>query len=160
MLHIYFKNVQDIRKIAESHKLLVDGLELIWNVEEAFSNVKLTGSDVERQIIADIEEGEYINNSSFKNRHGITLSRLYLSTGCKAVLVAIHNPNKIISTLECGKNALGAIITYCKEGHIIMYNDSFRIPYPNAKFIEEIDVECEGHRFTKFTDFNDYIDNR
>ena len=111
MLHIYFEDYFELRKAGENGDR-VDGMDFIWNVEGAFEGLNLTGSKEEKSIIQDIDKGEYLDNFYFIDRFGSKIQRCYLSTGCKAALVVLHNPDKLVNTVECGKNALGTIITY------------------------------------------------
>lgn len=159
MLHIYIKNIHDIRKAAENHEK-VEGLDLIWDIDFEFKGISLVGDTTERQVIKDVEQGRYVDNLTFIDQYGVTLPRDFLSTGCKTVLLALHHPTKIVSTAECGKNALGAIISYCKEGNILLYTCDYKIPYPNSQMIDIIDVECEGRKFNSFIELNRYISNK
>lgn len=158
-LNIYIKDYEEAQAIAEVTSSL-EGLPLIWDIEKEFHLITLLGTDTEREIIAEIEQGKYLDNLSFLDRFGYKLRREYLSTGCKVALTVLHNPDKIINTVECGMNALGTIITYCKDGNILIYTDEQKIPYIHDTLAKNISVQLDGIHFTDFDKLNSYIADR
>ena len=102
--------------------------ELINNVESAFLSVKLTGTELERKLIEEIEQGKYNDGESFIDRFGYKIRISELSTGCKAALCVLHFPNKVINLCECGVNARDIVINYCPSGRVLIVSDGIRQP--------------------------------
>ena len=97
---------------------------IIRDVEAEAVCLKLTGSDTEREILYRIDKAEYLDEDNFKSRTGIGLGTERLSTGCKAALCVVNTAgtNNVLDTCECGVNAVGAIISLCRDGNILIYD--------------------------------------
>ena len=149
MLTIYFKDSPDLQ-----------GRKIIHNVDELFSKTNLIGNKEEKLILNEIEQGKYLSNTHYIDRFGVKLPRDCLSQGCKTALTVLKHPDKIINTIECGRNAIGSIITHCKNGRIILNSDENKIPYKNSDLKYQISVIIEDIQFTDFDKLNDYIVNR
>lgn len=134
---------------------IIDNNKLIKDVERAFESIKLTGSEEERVILKNIEQAEFIDELSFRDRFGFKLYTSELSTGCKAALCVLHYPNKIIDTLECRLNARDAIVSFCKTGSILMRNNGVTI----QKISDTIEVSLDGYNFTDIDKLNEYIND-
>lgn len=131
----------------------------IIDVNEEIGKIKLNGSDIERNLIRTIEEGKYEDPMSFIDRYNCKLPKQDLSTGCKAGLVVCHRPNIGVTLVECGYNAISAILQFCRDGIVYAYEPD--IPYvcfDTLKTSEAaIDVELNGKRFYNMKELNDYI---
>lgn len=96
-----------------------------------------------------MEQGKYLEPSFFIDRFKTKLPKDSLSTGCKAALVVENRPNKPVSLIECGYNAVSAIIQYCREGEVYTY--VLEIPYVCFETLDlpsvSIDVELDGKGF-------------
>ena len=130
---------------------------IVFDAEYEFMGVNLNGTDTTNKIIKYIEDGTYYDETSFIDRFGIKCYYDCMSTGCKAALLVAEYPDKIINCIECGSNALEAIIKYCKNGTIITYDDDV---FDNIKVGNNdiIDVELDSKHFTLGRDLNDYIE--
>ena len=131
----------------------MDDNDIITDVELAFNAVKLCGSEVEAIILREIEQAQYKDATHIIDRFGDKLSIDFISTGCKAALVVLNNPDKVVSLVECGYNARDIIINYCKDGAVIMPESAITI----VKEVETIDIEMEGYKFTDIDEVNHYI---
>lgn len=131
--------------------------QVIEDAEAEFRAIKLYNSDIEQKIISEIDQGTLKNQLQFIDRFGETLSTSYLSTGCKAVLVALHRPTKLVSFKECGYNARDIAIQTIKDGNILikfpLRTFGWDITLPDI----EIDVELDGYHFTSLSRLNDYF---
>lgn len=150
MLNIFFKG---------EHNELASGLEVIKDVELAFSEIGIPNTDVAKILIKEIEQGEYIDTISFKDRFGYKLDMSCLSTGCKAALVVLMNPSKLVDLQECGWNARDEIIKNCKEGNILLEYDDVTFTLKDG---DEwgIDVRVDNYRFTNINSLNKYVKDR
>ena len=151
MLHIKF-NLED----TQLEDNFEDDNDIIVDVHKAFMQTKLTGTKEEREIIRVIEEGEYLDSMSFKDRFGFKLPIEDLSSGSKAALCTLNFPDKEIDTRECGLNALGAIISICNKGSVIIRDVGIKLPDPYWECKHKIDVECCGLIFTDFDELNTF----
>ena len=148
MLNVYIPEFMDLPK----------DKTLIADVEECFSAIRgaIPDCDVSRKLINYIEQGQYLDEGHFIDRFGNKLSMNNLSTGCKAGLCVYCFPDKLISTIECGANAITAIIWYCRHGNITIPFDyrglcSFEAP--------SIDVRVGNYRFTEMLPLIKYIED-
>lgn len=129
--------------------------EVIDDVEIAFRKFRLDCSDLEQKLVQNIEQGRLLDSFRFIDRFGITLSTKFMSTGCKAALVVIHNPDKVVNLKECGFNARDEIVSNIRDGSII-------IRYPTMLFntvehTSDVDVQIDGYRFTSMNRLNIYF---
>lgn len=129
----------------------------IMDVEDEFLRLKLKCSDDEKKVVSLIEGGKLLDGKSYIDRFGFKMQTTNLSTGSKAALCVINNPDKIVNTDECGLNAIAGIITVCRVGTIVMRDVQIKLPYFDGH--DEIDVCCMGKHFTSFEDFNEWYDN-
>lgn len=146
MLHIYFRDEDTF-----------DKSKLIEDVEDAFNYIRLGEHPEENDIVKYIDQAEINDEVSIIDRFGYKLTKFNLSTGSKAALVVLNNPDKIVSLIECGINAVSAIITYCKNGSVVLTTDENAIMFKRKPVI---DVEIDGFRFDNFGDLNEYIKSR
>lgn len=145
MLHLYF----------EDEKVRPD-IELIEDVELQFNEIDLTGSDVEKAILFDIDKAQYNGKGTIIDRFGNRLYKSELSTGSKAALIVLRHPDKLINTIECGLNALSTIIVNCNTGNILLYD--FQSPFESIDGDDKtIDVVLDKYRFTSLFRLNQYI---
>ena len=146
MLYIYFSEDE----IPKEYKLIRD-------VEIETSNIKLNGNEEEKKLLKSIDQAEYIAQEIVKDRFGLPLRVNYLSTGCKAGLCVLKNKdkNKVTDTIECGLNAIWAIVNFCKNGKVLLRNFDIGIAdYTNGKPVEI----CYGkYVFSSIDRLNYYI---
>lgn len=135
-----------------------DEYKVLTNLEYEFTKLTLEDSELNRKLIREIEQGEYLDSSRFLDRFGTALYYSEMSTGCKGALVVVNNPEVQYDISECGWNARDAIIRHCRDGRILM-------PYPylavafdekNPKSME-CDVFMDGFRFTDIVRLNYYL---
>lgn len=128
--------------------------DVVTDVKELFLLSVIKDTETVRKVIREIDQGEYLNEKSFKDRFGMTVYISELSDGCKAAICVCLYPDKIIDTVECGMNARDSIIRNCKEGNIIFYKEDYTISGE-----AEIDVSLQGKHFTSVSALNDFIDS-
>ena len=134
-----------------------DSLELkniITDVEAAFGSVYLTGSEEEKKLMRLIDQASWHSSAAFIDRFGYKLPILNLSTGCKAALCVLHNIDKIVDLKECGINAKSAILSFCKDGKLL-------ITEPDVKFTDwdvETNICLDNFRFKTIESFNRYLE--
>lgn len=124
------------------------------NVEELFAKSIIIDTPEIRRLIKEIDQGEFLDGTRFKDRFGYTVYLSELSSGCKAALCVCLHPNKIIDLVECGINARDSIIRNCSAGNIIFYKEDYMISGEG-----NIDVLLQGKHITTVTELNDFIDS-
>ena len=126
------------------------------DIEKCFSMLTLTGDDVEKKFLYDIDGASFYDDTLFfiKDRYDCKISVWNLSTGCKAALVVYHNPDKAFNCVEAGDNAIAAILKYCEYGNIIIANTAYLL-----KFNEAIDrsIKYLDYKFESLQDFAEYM---
>lgn len=70
-------------------------------------NKKLDNLD--KKAIREIDNGIVAEDGSIRTPFGLMGSAEYLSTGVKTIININHNPSKIFTIAECGKNAVSFI---------------------------------------------------
>lgn len=127
------------------------------DIEYLFLRTALSYNDAEDALVNEIERGrlDFAYKGVFLDRFDIKLPLISMSTGCKAALCVLNNSDKIISLLECGKNAIDAIVTQVKNGAVWipdLYNEFWSDN-------DDIDVGLDNYRFTSLDRLNYYLDN-
>ena len=141
-------------KIVEDKKHIKElGLDIIDDCEVSFKYVKDI-SEKSKVLMKLIDRADYVDNFTIIDRFGDKTFIDNLSTGCKTAICVVEYPDKWINTLECGLNALNAILTTCDEGNIIILDTGWDIP---TTFGSKISVCVDGKEFKKISDMNEYI---
>ena len=107
---------------------------------------------VSSPIIKAIDGSVYVDRDLFVGKYTKgPISRVMLSSGCKTVLNVAAHPDKCFDAIECGDNALAALLTI-NTGNVVWPN---RLIYcePNLK----CSVKCDGILFTRASDFMAYL---
>lgn len=147
MLHIYFRELFD-----REENIIIDS-------EVAFRLITLRGTNLERTLISEIEQGSYVDSAFFIDRFGYKLPISELSTGCKTALVVANSPDRVVDLAECGNNARDAIIRNVKNGRILLSYNGVDIFYSGDGDVE-VDLCAEDvYRFTSLWRFNYYLNH-
>lgn len=123
-------------------------IPFIYDVESAFPFVIIRGSDFQKRVISEIDNGSYNNNKTFIDRFGLPLRYDCLSTGSKAILLLDSKKDAIINMTECGDNVLG-LLEYIEDGKLFFSDRSFEIP-----FNKDYGVVCNGKRLKGVSQIN------
>lgn len=132
--------------------------KVIEDVEMAFLEIKLKGTELEKKVIESIENGKWNDDKSYIDRFGFKLYNSEMSTGCKAALVVINNPNEIISLNECGFNARDIIVSNCNNGKVYVENAEY-VTFDDISYSGQIDVKIDGYAINSISRLNYYINN-
>lgn len=145
MLTIYFDG-----------EILPNNKEYVKDVEEGFKKLRINETELNKKLIAKIDNAKWNDNHSFIDRFGFKLYMSELSTGCKAALLVNNMPEAIINTRECGLNARDMIISLCSEGNILMVDNGITFMDFSEK---ELQVKVDQYKFCTIDRLNDYIQN-
>lgn len=133
-----------------------DDYKMYTDIENLFRKSTIRRTSNISKFIQDIDSGIYIDERNFKDRFGNIARIDWLSTGCKAaILVELNDNNELIDTIECGTNALSAIISVCRKGNILIQKPISK--YVSYTGLDEIDVAIDGYRFTSLKRLNLYL---
>lgn len=143
MLRIYFREDNEI----ENPELIVR------DVEKMFEMVHMKGEEKQKKMIQLIEHGSYNDENSFIDRFGYKLYYSELSTGCKAALVVLAFPDKIIDLRECGLNARDIIVSICDEGNILISDSGITF----CDYADSIKVRVDDYLFNNIERLNIYV---
>lgn len=127
------------------------------DIEELFSKVKINDINKIKEVIKLIEKGDLIDGYSFIDRFGYKLFLKELSTGCKAAICVIENPDRIINLIECGINARDVIVNKCEYGKV--YIPSTGITFCDYKENKKVNIKLDNYAFTSIKRLNIYIQN-
>lgn len=152
MLRIYIRDESDD---------LSDIDNLVYDVERAFGELEIPTNDLIKQAIADIDHGKMIDSYSIIDRFGYKLRISEISTGAKAAILTILQPDKVINLWEVGLNCRDWIVLNVPNGQVMMRYPNISIAYPDSALEKKIDVEIDGHnkRFTGIEELVRYIRN-
>lgn len=138
--------------IYEVKKLIPKDIKFINSCDAAFPKVVDSGclnSDTIRRLVQVIDGSELINPEKIRTKYGDELSPVYLSTGCKAAILASLSGDKTcVNTIECGSNALLEILKL-SNGCVLMPL------YPTVD--TNFDIDCRV--FTRSVPEGTYCDN-
>ncbi len=132
-------------------------IPIVNDVEAEFRKIELTGSEIENKLIQQIDKGKFKNKLQFIDRFDQVLPTKFLSTGCKAALVALHTKDKLINLDECGFNARDIIIRTLKDGNVMIRFPDVTFAWPANIDDMQIDVQIDGYRFTSLDRLNTYF---
>ena len=82
---------------------------------------------VDFEIIKNIDGASIYEDNYFKTLFGIAQIK-HFSTGCKAVINAVHFPDKVFNFAECGGNSISELIRV------------------NTKFVQDISIYLPRYR--------------
>lgn len=95
----------------------------IMDINREFDNILIDDRPIVRLILNKLEHGRYESPYSLYDCFGTLLDISCLSAGAKAALLTAFRPDREISLLECGYNAIGYILNYVKDGSIVVHSD-------------------------------------
>lgn len=150
MLNLFIKDISDMS--------FIESLPFITDVNKEFDKLGLSGSTDEELFLNRLEHGKSIPGDSYAyiDRFGFKLSASDMSTGCKAAICVLRSTSKIIDLTECGLNAVGMILSWCREGNI--YIPGYAVTFPD--YSESlVSIRLNNYIFSTLSRLNDYLDN-
>lgn len=125
----------------------------IVDIDASFSKLEIPDIEAVDNIIKAVDQGEIIDSITFKDRFGVTLYLSELSSGCKAAICVVLQPEKIVDLQECGLNARDAIFNYCEDGRILLHDFGVTIVDMHTRVSP---ISYAGRRFT-IESFNEKV---
>lgn len=141
MLHLYM-----------GEENLPKDIPVIWNVEAAIPLVVFSGTPFQREVLREVEHGEYYDSTRFVDRFGGLLYYTDMSTGSKAVMEVEAIKDRVINCNECGENAL-CMLSHLTEGHVFLSGRDIGLQW-------DIDcpIDCNGRVWERISLLNDFLE--
>ena len=156
MLHLYIYGTG-----GRPEDIIPYGMELVNDVEAEFRSVGISVTDTSKKLVADIDGGELLDRSRFMSSVGVSTFTGFLSTGTKAGVLVEKSAetHKVINLIECGINAITAIIIHCHDGYATLFDPLRALELDRDLPLDTpIDVITEdGARLRTVQEFNEYI---
>ena len=150
MLQVFLRRHGDT-----TEDVVPSGAKVIDDAEAAFTSADFAVTEETQALVHEIEGGTLLDRFSFLDRFGYKLPTTLLSTGCKTALVVCVS-SAVVDLKECGWNARDAILSFCREGSVVM--DDPDVPVCVVKDGIHVEIECEGRMFHTVEDFSEYLD--
>ena len=127
------------------------------DIDREFDRVRIEDRPVVRKILNKLEQGSYHSPYDFCDRFGDLLDISCLCTGTKAALLVLFRPDEEINLIGCGYNAIGNILNFVRDGHVVVHSDIClaSVCYDDSDCA--CDVALDGYRFTDIARLNEYI---
>lgn len=132
-------------------------LEIERDIERIFAMTKLKGTEKERLAIQLIDKGQWKDADTFIDRFGVRLYTSELSTGCKAILSVLNNPDIGMDLKECGLNARDAVLSLCDAGNVLINDTS--VTFNDYSQDGKVSIGYREKEFTTMDSFNEYFFN-
>lgn len=127
--------------------------DTIINVDYEFAtNCSLKDEFATHFTLEKVERSRLLNGTTVIDRYGYKLFRRFLSTGTKALLLAVQS-GKAVCFDECGDNVLGtAIMLSSKYDMCICYSHDLNHSQPFIDECVNISVNFNGNVITELDD--------
>ncbi len=93
------------------------------DIDIEFDKLRIEDRPVVRKILNKLEQGSYHSPYDFCDRFGDLLDISCLCTGTKAALLVLFRPDEEINLIGCGYNAIGNILNFVRDGHVVVHSD-------------------------------------
>jgi hypothetical protein len=150
MLRVFLRRQGDT-----TEDVVPSGARVIADAEAAFTSTDFAVTEEALSLVHEIEGGTLLDRFSFLDCFGYKLPTTLLSTGCKAALLVCAS-DAVVDLKGCGWNAREAILSFCREGSVVM--DDPDVPVCAVKCGTRVEIECEGHVFHTVEDFSEYLE--
>lgn len=123
--------------------------------DKFFNSTFLSDSEVSRRILKEIDHADYNSKDTFVGRDVSigALNKSYLSTGCKTLLNILANPDICFDVIECGQNALRAMLGI-SDGNVL-----WEYPVIIVSEAVDCDVSVNGKNFRDTMKLAEYFTN-
>lgn len=150
MLQVFLRRQGDT-----TEDVVPQGATVIDDAEAAFTSVDFDVTQEIQTLVQEIEGGTLLDRFSFLDCFGYKLPTTLLSTGCKTALLVCAS-DSVVDLKECGWNARDAILSFCREGSVVM--DEPDVPVCTVEAGVHAEIECESHVFHTAEDFSAYLE--
>ncbi len=95
------------------------GKHLLRDVEKLFAQTPIPFTEYSKTAVAEIDNGTLLSPHSYRSRFGTEVSVTFLSTGCKAALLASVVTDGVLDMSEAGSNVLPVLFANLKDGEFL-----------------------------------------
>lgn len=126
---------------------LINKKYYINDVESVFNGLyqSIIKSEDYKLVVKYIEHGEVMDNGLVKNKFGIA-HPIQISTGSKALLLALYSSTSIVNFLETGNNVTRCMFKYFKDRDLKIYLPQIVI----VKNAENLKVLLDGRNIVSY----------
>lgn len=144
MLYIY----SSLKSI--DRKKFVNDVEIFFNFDLAYN---LKTDEAINKILKTIDSAHLINGNVVETKFGVTtLSNL--STGCKALIIALLNPSLIVNFTEVGDNVVELAVELSKNRDLHVYTRNSVVFGKNLDTVVNLDgKEMTAKEYIEYTVF-------
>lgn len=125
------------------------------DVNEAYFRLysSLPDTQLVRKFLSEVDNLDYYSETLARSRAFAPnlVPTTSLSTGLKTILNVLLHPKECFTLVECGDNAL-RVLPLIQDGNAYWGNRCI-IMHENY----DCDIMCDGHKFSKFLDFLNYV---
>ncbi len=123
----------------------------IRDPENTILMVKLCGTEFQKRVLAEIENGQYKNSLQWIDRFGSSLYYTDLSTGSKTLFALEGFPEFVIDCDECGENAL-KMISLLDNCNVYLSHKMFRLDW-----YEDKEVTCNNMKYRSISNLSTFL---
>lgn len=124
--------------------------KVVIDIESFFNRVRLRDDELTREILSAVENAEFLDNETFKDRFGRRLFINSLSTGAKGLLCVYYYPDYVFDIRELGVNCR-SILSVFPTGSILVNNPNFRMSDYNGN---KLGCYINNKFFSSFSEAN------
>lgn len=138
----------DINEVHSDKKYVMD-------CEPYFMKTGISGTNFNKFVLKEIENGSYYSKNYFIDRFGVKLPLESLSTTSKLAMLVNEYSDVIWDLSEAGIN-IGYVLTRISEGYVLIPKSSIRVYDWGYKDIK-VSIDTCGIHFNQLSDFCHYI---
>lgn len=83
----------------------------LFDADAAFTGTSLKDDEFTKFVLKEVEDAEYVDRTTFRDRFGRGLYSDCLSTSSKILLLVHYKPEVIVNAMELGDNAITLLLT-------------------------------------------------
>ena len=127
---------------------------LITDCEAAFGSMKLKDDEFTRRVLQEVEQAEYIDSITFRDRFGRALYVSCLSTGVKSLLCIYYLPDYVFDICEMGQNAR-VYLSLIPKGNFYVSDWDFELY--SCQDDDKLNVKVNGVLYHAYDEINEAI---
>ena len=103
----------------------------LFDADAAFTGTSLKDDEFTKFVLKEVEDAEYVDRTTFRDRFGRGLYSDCLSTSSKILLLVHYKPEVIVNGMELGDNAITLLLTLT-EGSVFYPDVNVMLEKPDV----------------------------
>lgn len=103
----------------------------LFDADAAFTGTSLKDDEFTKFVLKEVEDAEYVDRTTFRDRFGRGLYSDCLSTSSKILLLVHYKPEVIVNAMELGDNAITLLLTLT-EGSVFYPDVNVMLEKPDV----------------------------